>query len=93
MRKTVLLRNSNPKLKVSIAIGGWNEGSEKYSKMAENPTSRATFIESVIKFIAQFDFDGVDIDWEYPGSRGGSSNDKDNFSLLLKVRFYSYIQN
>lgn len=32
-RKFVDLKNKNPNLKVLISMGGWNEGSEKYSKV------------------------------------------------------------
>ena len=30
---------------VTLAIGGWNEGSERYSLMAKDPTKRATFVK------------------------------------------------
>lgn len=30
------LKNRNPALKALVAIGGWNEGSEKYSKVLYN---------------------------------------------------------
>ena len=48
-----------------IAIGGWNEGSDKYSRMASNPSSRKTFVDSVVKFLQKYDFDGLDVDWYY----------------------------
>ena len=44
---------------VTLAIGGWNEGSEKYSKMAANPRSRRTFAESALRFIQYHNFDGL----------------------------------
>lgn len=46
-----------------IAIGGWNEGSVKYSNMAANPESRKTFVNSVMDFLERYDFDGLDFDW------------------------------
>ena len=46
-------------LQVTLAIGGWNEGSEKYSKMAANPRSRRTFAESALRFIQRHNFDGL----------------------------------
>ena len=34
----------------------------------------------------KYDFDGIDIDWEYPGfaEHSGRPKDKENFTLLLK---------
>lgn len=49
-----------------IAIGGWNEGSEKYSLLAETEESRNNFAEQAMRFMVYYGFDGLDIDWEYP---------------------------
>ena len=50
-KKVVNLKKKNPKLKVLIAIGGPDEGSWKYSDMADNPENRKVFIENVLAFI------------------------------------------
>jgi chitinase len=36
--------------------------------------------------LKEYDFDGVDIDWEYPvaDDRGGSEEDKENYLTLVK---------
>jgi chitinase len=47
----VSLKQKNPKLKVSIGIGGPNEESWKYSDMADIPDNRKIFIESVLAFM------------------------------------------
>jgi len=73
-----------PALKVSLALGGWNEGSEKYSTMAMNPESRKKFVQQAVALIRKHNFDGLDMDWEYPGSRNGRIEDKENFVTLLK---------
>lgn len=58
------LKKKNPNLKTLIAIGGWNEGSIKYSNMAMSESARATFVESVVAFLEKYNFDGLDMDWE-----------------------------
>ncbi|MCL4137154.1 UNVERIFIED_CONTAM: hypothetical protein GTU68_058097, partial [Idotea baltica] len=82
--KAIGLRAQNPQLKVTVAVGGWTEGSEKYSAMASTPASRKAFIDSVVAFLKKYDFDGLDLDWEYPANRGGKPEDKQNFVLLVK---------
>nr|AHB39935.1 chitinase 2 [Coptotermes formosanus] len=72
-------------LKAILAIGGWNEGSVKYSQMAATEAARNTFADSVVTFVQKYNFDGLDMDWEYPTQRGGTPQDKENFSLLLET--------
>lgn len=38
---------------------GWNEGSEKYSVLAETEESRNKFADNALKFIVFYGFDGV----------------------------------
>ncbi|CAK1593261.1 unnamed protein product [Parnassius mnemosyne] len=83
-RGLVALKNRYPHLKVTIAIGGWNEGSNKFSVMAASPENRAKFIKSVLVFLDVYKFDGLDLDWEYPATRDGRPIDKANFVLLVK---------
>lgn len=83
-RKATDLKYAYPHLKVTIAIGGWNEGSKKYSEMVADPARRKRFVESVVAFCQEHNFDGLDLDWEYPGKRGGSPDDKENFVKLIR---------
>jgi len=54
-------------IKVTLALGGWNDSKgDKYSRLVNNPAARARFIEHAITFIEKHDFDGLDLDWEYP---------------------------
>lgn len=54
-------------VKVLMAIGGWNDSAgDKYSRLVNSPSARRRFIENVIQFIEKYDFEGLDLDWEYP---------------------------
>jgi len=82
------LKQQYPHLKTIISVGGWS-WSGKFSDVALTDASRTAFAESVVDFLLQYDFDGVDIDWEYPVSGGMPGNvkrpeDKQNFTLLLQ---------
>lgn len=48
--------------------------------MSKSRYARQTFIYSAIPFLRARDFDGLDMDWEYPKG----TDDKKNFVLLLK---------
>ncbi|KAK3862991.1 hypothetical protein Pcinc_031195 [Petrolisthes cinctipes] len=78
------LKKVNSDLKTLLGLGGWTEGSTKYSQMVSSKETRATFINSSVAFLHKYGFDGMDIDWEYPTLRGGKPQDKVNFGLLLK---------
>ncbi|MEV6375575.1 glycosyl hydrolase family 18 protein [Micromonospora musae] len=80
LSQLVSLSHAN-NVKVSIAIGGWNDGDDSaFEALAANSGSRTTFVNSVVSFINQYNLDGVDMDWEYPDP-GASAN---NYSLLMQ---------
>lgn len=39
--------------------------------MAAVPSERQKFTNSVLRFLINYGFDGLDFDWEFPGTRGG----------------------
>lgn len=78
------LKAKKPNLKVLIAVGGWNQASYAFSPMASSAATRKIFIDSVMALLPRINFDGLDIDWEYPGLRGGSPSDKANLVQLCK---------
>ena len=84
------LKQANPHLRISIALGGWT-GSTYFSAAAANTEARMRFVQSVVDvFLRPYPglFDGVDIDWEYPvaGGQAGNLNrpaDRENFTLMI----------
>lgn len=93
-----LKARSNSNLKVYLSVGGWgfNDPNDPdgvgehtyrlFSQMASTEANRKQFIESAIAYAHKYGFDGLDIDWEYPGhlQRGGTEEDFDNFLAFLK---------
>ncbi|MEV5691181.1 glycosyl hydrolase family 18 protein [Micromonospora globbae] len=68
-------------VKVSIAIGGWNNGDDSaFEALAANASTRTTFVNSVVTFVDQYHLDGVDMDWEYPDPGASATN----YGLLMQ---------
>lgn len=83
--QVIKLKEVNPDLKVLLALGGWNHGSGPFSQMVAKKSTRQKFIKSTLKYLIKVGFDGLDLDWEYPGSRDGAQpGDKQGFTLLVK---------
>ena len=87
LKKLVEEKKNHPKLKVMIACGGWG-GSGGFSEMSRTAGNREKFVESVVGFLKDYQLDGLDIDWEYPGMPGIGNpyipEDKENFTALMQ---------
>jgi chitinase len=80
-----LLKEAHPHLKTLLSIGGWTWSSQ-FSAVAASAEKRARFAASCADMMEQYGFDGLDVDWEYPGGGGlypGTPEDTENFTLLL----------
>ena len=85
------LKKSDSALKVFIAIGGWTFNDpgatfRTFSELAADETKQKAFFVSLISFLNTYNFDGVDIDWEYPvdEDRGGAKADFANYPRFMK---------
>lgn len=81
------LRQKNPALKIMLSVGGWAHSSE-FSRIARDATARTRFCNELTRWVQERNFDGVDIDWEFPvaGGRAGnvaSADDTRNCTLLV----------
>lgn len=87
-RRLNYLKKDNRDLKILISIGGWS-WSENFSDAVLTPSSREKFARSGAKIVADYDLDGIDIDWEYPGLKGEDNvfraEDKENFTLMFEA--------
>ncbi|CAM5126543.1 unnamed protein product [Natator depressus] len=55
----------NKKMVTVLAIGGWNVGTQTFTTMVATATVSKTFINSVIGYLHQYGFDGIDLDFEH----------------------------
>lgn len=86
-RKLNSLKKINPDLKILFSVGGWG-WSDFFSDAVLTESSRRKFARTNAAIVRDYDLDGVDIDWEYPGMRGEDNvfrpEDKQNFTLMFK---------
>jgi chitinase len=97
------LKAKHPHLKFVVSLGGWTF-SKFFSDAAATPAAREKFVRSCVDVWIKGNlpvyngaggpgtgagvFDGIDIDWEWPGAEGHPGNvfrpaDKDNLTALL----------
>ncbi|KZT62911.1 glycoside hydrolase family 18 protein [Calocera cornea HHB12733] len=75
---------------VKLSIGGWT-GSAFFSSAVSNDANRHTFVQNIANIYGQYNLDGIDIDWEYPGiaaassSNGASPSDTSNLLEFFKL--------
>ncbi len=86
LRTIANLKKNNPDLKVLLSVGGWGAGN--FSEMAADPKLRRKFADDCLRIVKEYNLDGIDIDWEYPGSSAAkissSPDDRANFTLLMR---------
>lgn len=83
-------------IKVTVAIGGWNDSlGDKYSRLVRSRENRARFINDVVEFIEKYNFDGLDLDWEYPvcwqvECWKGKPDEKEAFAEFVKELAWTF---
>ncbi|MFZ6843424.1 glycoside hydrolase family 18 protein [Undibacterium sp. RuTC16W] len=82
------LKKHHPKLRILFSLGGWTYSNDssptvtRYRDAVSTPEHRLKLANSCVAFMKHYDFDGIDIDWEYPRPQ-----DADQFvALLTEIR-------
>lgn len=55
-------------VKVLISLGGWG-WDEQFASIVSKPEAEERYAKSVIDLVDQYDYDGIDFDWEYPDNK------------------------
>ncbi|KAH9999574.1 hypothetical protein F4779DRAFT_635983 [Xylariaceae sp. FL0662B] len=87
------LKDLKPALQVWVSVGGWTFSDNNtitqplLGEISGDGSKRQLFADRVLQFLDGYGFDGIDIDWEYPGApdRGGKKEDTDNYVKLMKT--------
>ncbi|TEA14839.1 Oviduct-specific glycoprotein [Colletotrichum sidae] len=96
MREFTALKKAG--LQTWVAVGGYDFSDANkathttWHDICASPSARAAFIASGKAFMDEYGFQGMDLDWEYPGDpkRGGDRSDIANFVLLVKEMRAAY---
>jgi len=76
------LKSINPNLKTMISIyGNTYDGYNYFSKMVASNACITSFVNSVVKFLQQYKFDGLDLAWDGPSN----PTEKAGFSCLTRA--------
>lgn len=73
-------------IRVLLCIGGYGAAGTNFSLAAKTEDKRKKFAQSILDILIEYHFDGVDVDWEYPGYLTGTdvAYDRPNYTLLMQ---------
>jgi chitinase len=70
-----------------LSVGGWGAGG--FSDACLTPQGRDILAQSLVDIAVEYGFDGIDMDWEYPGMDAAgidaSPDDKVNYTDLIRL--------
>ncbi|CAF1015538.1 unnamed protein product [Brachionus calyciflorus] len=82
--RTTDLKKTNPNLKILLAVGGWNMGSDPFIKIVTDDRIMNEFVDDSVTFLKSRKFDGLDLDWEYPA---GYKNEFTKLVQRLRAKY------
>ncbi|XP_041374600.1 chitinase-3-like protein 1 [Gigantopelta aegis] len=84
------LKKMRPELTTLLSVGGQDKAATAtFLKLTRKTQWIRKFVRSSIKFLRDRDFDGLDIDWEYPDA---PENAKRQFSSLLQIVYDEFVK-
>ncbi|KAL8595075.1 hypothetical protein ACOMHN_002053 [Nucella lapillus] len=79
-QRVIRLKDTNPQLKVLLAVGGYSAGTADFEAISSTSVQRQLFADNAVSLLRQHAFDGLDLDWEFP-----ASTHKTFFTLFLET--------
>ncbi len=58
----------NAGVKVLLSLGGWGWDSQ-FASIASKPEATERYVKAVMGIVDEYDYDGLDLDWEYPDTK------------------------
>lgn len=87
LQKMDEIRSYNPNIKIVLSLVPAEP--DAFTVCCASPELREKVGESCVKMVTNFNFDGVDLDWEYPCVPSNGANctlsDKQNFTFLCET--------
>ncbi|XP_076449434.1 uncharacterized protein LOC143285847 [Babylonia areolata] len=96
-KEVTALKDSHPDLQVLLLVGGPDPAaqqtgvssslSEAFSQLLNSTGGADLFADNVVTYLNHFGFDGMELDWRYPGMYGSVQDDVYGFpGLVRKLR-------
>ncbi len=85
------LKAKHPHLKILLSIGGWSH-SGPFHDIAKSKKDLPNFVNSAVAMMVTHDvFDGVDIDWEFPGGDDNTHGPLSKKAINIERTAYTQI--
>src|SRR5262249_28846517 len=56
------------KVQVLISLGGWG-WDKQFAAIVSQPEAEDRYVKAVMAIVDEYDYDGIDLDWEYPDTK------------------------
>ncbi|CAF1580064.1 unnamed protein product, partial [Adineta steineri] len=85
-------KSVNKNLRTLLAVGGWDMGMKDFAGIVKSEKTMKKFAESTVKYLRKHKFDGLDLDFEYPGVdwRDSPREDKQKFTKMCEVLYATF---
>ena len=84
LREIARMRRANPALAILVSTGGG--GDRGHGEATRTPEGMDKLTQSTLRLVREYDLDGIDCDWEFPGDTGIIEEKYQHTALLKEYR-------